>query len=97
MNEQTKKKVGRPAGSKNKISPTLRDILVAFMLGSLEEATELWRSIPDPYQKFKVWVDLLAFVLPKPTPVPLESENSKKEKTFAEELAEIEANGGRII
>lgn len=70
-------------------------MLEAFIEGNFEEAAELWHAIPDPDKKLKLYLDVMSYVLPKPQSIELST--SAKAKTFAEELAEIEANGGRII
>lgn len=85
---------GRAAGTPNKTTSSLRGMMAEFVTGTVDDAMELWRAIPDPDKKLKLWLDMAGYVLPKPQSIELHTDD--KAKTFADELKDIKENGGKM-
>ena len=78
---------GRQKGTTNKDRCDIHKTIKKFVNGSYDEFFDSWERL-DPYQKCRVYLGLLAYVLPKP-PVEVIRERLTK-KTFEDELNELE-------
>lgn len=65
---------GRQKGTKNKVANPLREKIAKFLEDNWEEAEEAWKSINEPKDKVKLYIDLAAYVMPKLQSVQLEAE-----------------------
>ena len=83
-----KKTGGRTAGTPNKISQNLREMLRQFTLDNFEAAMKCWEAIDDPKDRFKLYLEAMKFNLPMLQQIQMDDRTSRK--TYAEELAEAE-------
>lgn len=82
-NEEIKKKRGAPKGvryggrqkgTKNKVANPLREKIAKFLEDNWEEAENAWKSINEPKDKVKLYIDLSAYVMPKLQSIQLEAD-----------------------
>lgn len=76
---------GRVAGTPNKVKYDLRQKIKDFADENFDEVIEAWRSIDDPKDKLKAYVDLCTYALPKLQAVQLDA-NIKRESDIEEDL-----------
>jgi len=82
-----KKIGGRKAGTPNKVSGEVRELIRKFVEGHWEEFTAAYEALEDPVKKCYVMTDLLPFVSPKLANI--EYKDKDKPQTFQDELDEL--------
>lgn len=61
---QTNNPNGRPAGSTNKISNDLRQLITEFLNNNFEEVVKIWEKSDNNKDKLNFYRDLLRFAVP---------------------------------
>lgn len=68
---------GRVAGTPNKVKYDLRQKIKDFADENFDEVIAAWRSIDDPKDKLKAYIDLCTYALPKLQAVQLDANINK--------------------
>lgn len=76
---------GRKAGTPNKVKYDLRQKIREFAEDNFDEVIEAWKSIEEPKDKLKAYVDLCTYALPKLQAVQLDA-NIKRNSDIEEDL-----------
>lgn len=63
---------GRTKGTPNKVSGELRKRIASFLEERWDEAVNEWENIKEPKDKVKLYIELMAYVMPKLQSVTLE-------------------------
>lgn len=84
---------GRKAGTPNKVTKPMRELLANFCEQNFEEFVAAFHVIADPKDKCKVYLDAQAFVTPKLSSVDLKADTGRK--SYEEELEELEKERAR--
>ena len=56
---------GRTKGTPNKVSGELRKRIASFLEERWDEAVNEWENIKEPKDKVKLYIELMAYVMPK--------------------------------
>ena len=78
---------GRKAGTPNKLTAPLRQLMSDFCEGTLEDFVNAFNRIDEPKDKCRIWLDAAAYVMPKMSSVTVK--DADKQKTMREELEKI--------
>lgn len=78
---------GRKKGIPNRVTIELRQLLKAFVEDNFHEAQQLWKKIPDSDKKLRLYLDIMSYVIPKPS-----SDFSDEERTLILELLKQGSN-----
>ena len=62
-----KKTQGRKKGVPNKLTAELRELLKQFVEDNFSEAQKLWQRIPEGDKKLRLYLDIMSYVIPKPS------------------------------
>ena len=68
---------GRVAGTPNKVKYDLRQKIKDFADENFDAVIDVWRSIEDPKDKLKAYIDLCTYALPKLQAVQLDANINK--------------------
>lgn len=79
---------GRKAGTPNKITQTMRELLSGFCEENFQAFKESWKNIKSPKDKCKIYLEAQAFVTPKLAAVDLKT--NTKRKSFEDDLDAIQ-------
>lgn len=80
---------GRKKGTPNRLDKERRELLAEFLDDKFDEFKAAWDAIDDPYKKCSIYTDLIPFATPKLQSIELN--NQSTQKTFEEELDELES------
>lgn len=83
-----KKMGGRTEKTPNKIKKDLRTRIAMFLDDNFDDAIETWKSITDPKEKVKLYIDLAKFGLPTLQAVALDA-TITKEDSVEDDLKEL--------
>lgn len=84
---QKTKGSGRKAGTPNKITRTMRELLSDFCTENYDEFLRSWNRIDEPKDKCAIYLKAQEFVTPKLSSVDLQDRNAQKE--LQDELEQI--------
>lgn len=77
--------LGKPKGAKNKISSEVKARLVDFVENNFSEFQESFKSLKDEV-KFKLFLEVLKFILPRPKDEDVENESDRRAKELLDRL-----------
>lgn len=80
---------GRKAGTPNKVTQTMRELLSGFCDEKFEAFKEAFDNIKSPKDKCKIYLEAQAFVTPKLSSVDLKAQTTRK--SYEDELDELMA------
>lgn len=83
-----KKIGGRASETPNKIKKDLRTRISMFLEDNFDEAIDTWKSIGEPKEKVKLYIDLMKFGVPTLQAVSLDATISQ-EDSVEEDLMEL--------
>ena len=83
---------GRKAGTPNKITKTMRELLSDFCEENFEEFKKEWHEIKSPTNKCKIYLAAQEFVTPKLSSIDLKA--GGKRKSFEDDLDAIQRGLG---
>lgn len=86
---------GRKPGVPNKVTALGRELMLDFAAKKYKDFEEAFDKIPSPKDKCNVYLNLLAFAVPKLSSVDLKTDNVRK--SFQEELDELAKKGVTTI
>jgi hypothetical protein len=65
-----KKTGGRVAGSPNKLTAEVKELVSAIVLKEIDKLPKILQGL-EPYQRAQLTIKLLQYILPKPDPIQL--------------------------
>ncbi len=74
-----KKTGGRKPNTPNRVKKDLRARISMFLEDNFDEAVDAWKSIQEPKEKIKLYVDLMKFGVPTLQAVSLDATISKED------------------
>lgn len=84
-----KKTGGRQKGVQNKVTSDVRQKFQEFIEGNFDTFSKDWKSITDPKDKVKLYIDAAKFVIPALQSIDLDA-NISSDKSIEEKLLELE-------